>query len=65
MVRVDEGVKILPLPRQDRQGTIKEKYMTQDKRKQILHDLKKVASAINVLIKDLDEVGEEVVSEKG
>jgi hypothetical protein len=39
--------------------------MTIEKKKQILHDLKKVASAINTLIKDLDEVGEEVVSEKG
>lgn len=39
--------------------------MTTEKKKQILHDLKKVALAINTLIKDLDEVGEEVVSEKG
>ena len=39
--------------------------MTTEKKQQILHDLKKVALAINTLIKDLDEVGEEVVSEKG
>ena len=39
--------------------------MTAEKMKQILHDLKKVALAVNTLIRDLDEVGEEVVSEKG
>ena len=39
--------------------------MTAEKKKQILHDLKKVALAVNTLIRDLDEVGEEVVSEKG
>ena len=39
--------------------------MTAEKKKQILHDLKKVALAVNTLIRDLDEVGEDVVSEKG
>ena len=39
--------------------------MSDELRKKILHDLKKVAQAINTLIADLDEVGEVVVSEKG
>jgi len=39
--------------------------MTQEKKKQILHDLRRISLAIGQLIKDLDEVGEEVVSEKG
>jgi hypothetical protein len=39
--------------------------MTSEQRKQILHDLKKVAEAINKLVRDLDNVGEVVVSDKG
>jgi len=39
--------------------------MTAEQKNKIRHDLRKIALAINELIKDLDEVGEEVVSEKG
>jgi len=39
--------------------------MTPEQKNKIRHDLRKIALAINELIKDLDEVGEEVVSEKG
>ncbi len=46
--------------------------MTSEQRKQILHDLKHIGEAANLikkatdkLIKDLDEIGEAVVSDKG
>ena len=39
--------------------------MDKNKKEKILHDLKRIASAIQQLIKDLDEVGEVVYNEHG
>jgi len=38
--------------------------MTAEQKNKIRHDLRKIALAINELIKDLDDVGEVVISEK-
>ena len=65
MVRVVEEPVLLHGARRARKGTVAEEYMTTEQRKQILHDLKKVAEAINKLVRDLDDVGEVIVSEKG
>ncbi len=66
MVRVGKEHSLLHGARRKRSVSTREGYsMTSEQRKQILHDLKKVAEAINKLVRDLDDVGEVVVSDKG